>query len=231
MTCFKNNTPFDIRKLKSDTRFRKWYGNFQKNVDKLVQITFSGAIENGFSFYSILIEVIFRQDKITLTRSILLRGRAVVVIPALLGASLESSSYLVVRQLRVNSGRVSLEFPSGGVNENLSLSENALRELYEETGVFAKADELIMLGEDFVVCESAFDETATWFLILLEKDRFRLGNYGESLESERTQLLLASWSTLCKIQTFHMLAARCLLADHWKSQRASEFDASSEQIF
>jgi len=219
MQLFKNNTPFDIQKLKRDKKFLDWYTTFDRNVEEVINLTFAGAVGKDDSFYSILIEVVFRYSGSTLVRSILLRGRSVVVIPVFFRSSLENSSFLVVEQLRVNNGRTCLEFPAGGVDENLSLAENALRELNEETGVIATSDELVILGEDLVVCESALDETTTWFMLFLDSERLTPGVFGRSLEGERTESLMVEWIDLNSIQTFHMIVARGLLRQFFEATR------------
>lgn len=52
-----------------------------------------------------------------------------------------------VRQYKHGIGEVCIEFPAGRVEENNSVVETAIRELLEETGIVAEAQNLVELAE------------------------------------------------------------------------------------
>ena len=81
----------------------------------------------------------------------------------------DTFSVLMVKQNRIALGGISLEFPAGGIESNESPRQAAKRELEEETGISVCTDKLINLGNEFIICESAFSETASWFAFLLDE--------------------------------------------------------------
>ncbi len=73
----------------------------------------------------------------------------------------ESGSILLINQFRYLNNKESLEFPCGGVDKDVSVEENALKELREETGYSAKS--LIKIGE-FSPYTGASDEICSVFI-------------------------------------------------------------------
>lgn len=79
---------------------------------------------------------------------VFVRGHACVIVPLVENAATGERLFLMVRQRRIGSGKNSLEFPAGMLDEH---SDNpagiALKELHEETG-------LLLSGEDiFSLCD------------------------------------------------------------------------------
>jgi 8-oxo-dGTP pyrophosphatase MutT (NUDIX family) len=58
---------------------------------------------------------------------------------------IDDDTYILTRQWRYLNKRYSIEFPGGGIEKGLSPSENAVKELAEETGYVAGS--MIYLGE------------------------------------------------------------------------------------
>lgn len=56
---------------------------------------------------------------------------------------LDNSNFLLINQFRYLNQIESLEFPGGGIAKGLTIYQNALKELKEETGLTAKSMELI----------------------------------------------------------------------------------------
>jgi ADP-ribose pyrophosphatase len=65
---------------------------------------------------------------------------ATIIIPIT-----ENKKYLMVNQYRYLNQRISLEFPGGGIKDNMIPLDNAVKELVEETGF--KADSMRLIGE------------------------------------------------------------------------------------
>ena len=137
------------------------------------------------------------------------------MIPVVIKNHFHKSLYLTVAQVRVSSGDETIEFPSGGVDVTLTLEENALRELEEETGIKGVPSRLVCLRSNVTVCESAFDESVTWYLLPLHEKEVEAGVYGDESSGEVTRTRLCCWSDLVKVNTFHMIAARMMLSDYF----------------
>ena len=90
-----------------------------------------------------------------------------MIIPFILEG--EEISALMVIQNRIGLGGSGIEFPAGGVESQESEFAAATRELTEETGIIVDPNRLVNLGENFIICESAFTETVSWFGYKLKK--------------------------------------------------------------
>jgi 8-oxo-dGTP pyrophosphatase MutT (NUDIX family) len=67
---------------------------------------------------------------------IFVRGHACIIVPRLINKNTGRKAFLMIRQRRIGSGALNLEFPAGMLDRNInSPSEVALKELYEETGL------------------------------------------------------------------------------------------------
>jgi 8-oxo-dGTP pyrophosphatase MutT (NUDIX family) len=214
----KNDSNVDTGRLVEDMRYLEWLTKFQNHGNLIKSVRFAGAVETADSIYSIFLEVEFEREGLSFTRSLMLRGPAVAIIPIIIGASLYESNFVTVKQPRICTGQVTNEFPSGGAC-SASLSESAVRELSEETGIRSDQDRLILLRRDLIVCESAFDEIVSWFLIELEPDECNVGYFGVQKEGEFIETELLSWRKLGSINTFHMLVARQLLEEYYSKRK------------
>lgn len=66
---------------------------------------------------------------------VLLRGAACVIVPTVRNTETGETKFLMIRQRRVGSADLSLEFPAGMVDGEDEPQATALRELEEETGL------------------------------------------------------------------------------------------------
>jgi ADP-ribose pyrophosphatase len=94
------------------------------------------------------------------------RGRGVYHYVHTRGSSmvipvLPDGSIILVNQYRYLNNKESLEFPCGGVDEGLSVEENAVKELREETGF--SSNNIIKAGE-FSPYTGASDEMCSVFI-------------------------------------------------------------------
>jgi len=210
----ENDTGVSEDLLEADPRFKRWLHNFIANGNQPQKIRFAGVIQEQDRVYSILIEVHFLNRGIKFVRSILIRGPAVVIVPIVFSDNLRDSKFLTVRQVRISTGALTDEFPSGGCL-GVSKVQCALAELKEETGITIEPDRLQVLREDIVVCESAFDETVTWYAVKLNPEEIKLGQFGVKDRGELTSTSLVDWKYLTALNSFHMHTARKLLEEHY----------------
>lgn len=80
---------------------------------------------------------------------------SVMIIPRF-----DDDTFIITKQFRYLNNRISIEFPGGGQLPNLSVEEQALRELEEESGF---SGELTFLGE-FNPCNGITNEICSAFL-------------------------------------------------------------------
>lgn len=210
-----NSTKFQTDKIFQDSRVIDWLNRFRLNVDEIINIRVAGAIERRPGvLHSVFLEVWFVYKGRSLQRSILIRGPAVVVIVLLRCTTFQTSQFLVVRQPRIATGEESYEFPSGNHDKSTPL-DSAVQELQEETGLLISRQRFVCLRKATIVCESALDELADWFLVELDQEEGLIGEFGAVSEGEYTRTELITWDTLLAINSFHMIAARTLIQEFY----------------
>ncbi len=95
---------------------------------------------------------------------VLLRGSASVVVPVCRNLATGERRFLMIRQRRVGSGEMSLEFPAGMLEgDSPDAAETALRELEEETGVRADASALTPLWDKGLYSSPGLSDEAVHF--------------------------------------------------------------------
>ena len=196
--------------------FREYVETVKKNGGEILKVLLFNLKRTGQYLHSALAEVTLKYyDGEIQARNVFFRGKSVVIIPFFMQA--DTFSVLMVKQNRIALGGTSLEFPAGGVESNESPRQAAKRELEEETGISVCTDKLINLGNEFIICESAFSETASWFAFSLdERQVIRSQNKYLNHESngEIINLAFVPFSELITINTFQIHCGLSLLRDH-----------------
>lgn len=214
-----NNTKYDdsfIELLTSWPPYNFWINNFLISNCKINSLIVQGVIfKCKNSIYSALIEICFLtpEDQI-LNRSILLRGSGCVVIPYFYNSN--GVHFVMVKQRRIQSGNFTFEFPSGKIEENTMPNVSASLELSEETGINIRPDNLCLLANNIVVCESAFDELVTWYSCeISESDYLRNLNlhHGIKNEGEHITIHALNFDALTEINSFQVKTALQLLSE------------------
>lgn len=207
----------DIIDIKNSILFKRWFLKFSSSKSIINKITYRGLVRNDEgNLKTVFLELEIRNlDGFSFKRNILLRGEAVVIIPYF--RKNEEIYYVLVMQQRVINGLDSLEFPSGGIKESISLIDNAINELREETGLVISSERLSMLESKIAACESAFDELVTWYLLELNNNeiKFLTENqditFGEYAKGEKTLIRIIEHDNLYDIKSFQILTAISLL--------------------
>lgn len=204
----------------NSTLFTLWKNSFFESGCNITKININGAVFlNDQSIHSIFLEVYFSTPEgHSLTRSILLKGKSVVVIP-LVYFNLELiPKVLMVKQRRICSGEFTIEFPSGKSEEGFASSLNAQLELFEECGVKVALEDIKPLAQSIIVCESAFDESVDWFYCKISFAELPMMNpsltLGNNLAGEFTYPTLATIDELKKINSFQIKTGLELLFEN-----------------
>ncbi len=152
------------------------------------------------------------KDGIEYERTLTLRGDSVVIIPI---CSVKPFEFVLVEQFRPGSGEFSCEFPAGARHDSELPLSAAVRELYEETGLKVNPDSVEKLSAlPLVVCESAFDETAHWYYVQVDREAVETNlkvMHGDYNDGERITITIKSLSELKLINSFHIKTALQLM--------------------
>jgi len=201
--------------FKNSFLFRQWESRVQASGNEVISSTILGISTSKITskVFAALVQAKIRAvNGVVYERTLTLRGDSVVIIPRISG---QPPSFVMVEQFRIGSGKFSIEFPAGGIDPNESALQAATRELYEETGISVDGASFVSLTTDpLIVCESAFDEVAHWFLIDIEDDEVNLDALRPAVpynEEEHTNVVLRSLSELSAINSFHAKTASQLL--------------------
>ena len=132
--------------FKNKLTFNKWKKIIYKKKIKLIKIKKISEIyrsDSDFNISTIDCDVVFKNKKIK--RIVQLEGDSVVIVPVLKLKNKKKLMTILVKQFRLAVGSETLEFPSGSVNNNLYKNQ-ALKEIFEETGLKIKKNNLIKLN-------------------------------------------------------------------------------------
>ena len=132
--------------FKNKLNFKKWKKNINKKKIRLIKIKKISEIyrsDSGFNISTIDCDFFIKNKKIK--RIVQLEGDSVVIVPVLKLKNSKKLMTILVKQFRLAVGGETLEFPSGSVNNNLYKNQ-ALKEIFEETGLKIKKNNLIKLN-------------------------------------------------------------------------------------
>lgn len=208
----------DVSKAWESSLLTNWLNKFKKSGCIIHKLILKSIVEkeNG-EIYSILLELFYTTPEgATQIRSILLRGKACVVIPIIY---IENQLFfLLVKQRRVIDGNFSLEFPAGKIELGKNAIQTAQEELLQECGINLPLPNFQLLSESLMVCESAFDETVSWFYCMIEESSIRTHSknfiFGEHSNGEFTYPEIISIDKLLKINSFQIKTGLQLLREN-----------------
>jgi hypothetical protein len=132
--------------FKNKQNFKKWKKNINKKKIKLIKIKKISEIyrsDSDFNISTIDCDIVIKNKNIK--RIVQLEGDSVVIVPVLKLKNKKKLMTILVKQFRLAVGSETLEFPSGSVNNNLYKNQ-ALKEIFEETGLKIKKNNLIKLN-------------------------------------------------------------------------------------
>lgn len=132
--------------FKNKLTLNKWKKIIYKKKIKLIKIKKISEIyrsDSDFNISTIDCDVVVKNKKIK--RIVQLEGDSVVIVPVLKLKNKKKLMTILVKQFRLAVGSETLEFPSGSVNNNLYKNQ-ALKEIFEETGLKIKKNNLIKLN-------------------------------------------------------------------------------------
>jgi len=154
---------------------------------------------NGELLFALLSVNAEAPDGNKLPSIIFIRGHASIVVPLVINRDTEVKQYLMVKQRRIASGEICLEFPAGMLDTNIYNPVNvAMTELFEETGISLPEKELFPLSDSLLYSSpGASDEGIYYFgcRIILSNSEFQSLEgqiHGNLSENEKIILTLKS---------------------------------------
>jgi 8-oxo-dGTP pyrophosphatase MutT (NUDIX family) len=155
--------------------------------------------KNGDLLFALVDAEISAADGQPLPRYLFVRGDACLIVPFIRNRDTGEAKFLMIRQNRIGSGGLSLEFPAGMLdNEVADPRKVALRELAEETGLTVGDNELFPLcTKKLFSSVGASDEGIYYFGCTLEVGTVAWqslcsGIHGNPDENEKISLVLLS---------------------------------------
>jgi len=121
-----------------EKKIREWADSVKRAGCTIRSVTLLNEIrkKDGSLLFALADTDVCSPEGQPLPHIIFIRGHACVIIPRIENALTGDKRYIMVRQRRIGSGELSLEFPAGMLDEH---SENpagiAIKELEEETGL------------------------------------------------------------------------------------------------
>jgi 8-oxo-dGTP pyrophosphatase MutT (NUDIX family) len=220
LNIFSISKDIQVKEIIKSSLFINWHDLFLKSGCRINQIKIHGAVyTTSTKIHSIFLEVNFTTpESHLLTRSILLKGKAVVIIPLVYSKDQLIPRFLMVKQRRICNGRFSLEFPSGKLEEGCTSIHSAQLEISEECGIQIPLDNLKVLAKSIIVCESSFDESVDWFYCKLDSTDISKLNLnlvlGNNFDGEYTYPVLTTFEILKKINSFQIKTGLELLFEN-----------------
>jgi 8-oxo-dGTP pyrophosphatase MutT (NUDIX family) len=133
--------------------------------------------KNGDLLFALLEADVVSSEGTRLPNIIFIRGDACLIVPLMRNSATGEERFLMIRQRRIGSGLLSLEFPAGMLdNDTDDPLGVAIRELAEETGLTIAAEELFPLCDRKLFSSvGASDEGIYYFGCVkeLDNERFR----------------------------------------------------------
>jgi 8-oxo-dGTP pyrophosphatase MutT (NUDIX family) len=114
--------------------------------------------------FSLLDASVVAPEGYRLPNVVFIRGNAVIVVPQVINQETGEERFLMVRQRRIGSGGLSLEFPAGMIDhEGDDPAEVGSRELFEETGVELLPRDLFVLSPAPLYSSSGASDEAIFY--------------------------------------------------------------------
>ncbi len=159
--------------IEQEIKFKIWKKRVESNdctIHSAEPINEIRKKDGSLLFALLKTEVISPENK-KLPHILFLRGDACVIVILLRNKSTGEEKFLMVRQRRIGNGQMCLEFPAGMLDESSNAPEVAVREIFEETGLPLKEDELFALTDTVLYSSAgASDEGIHYFGALKEVD-------------------------------------------------------------
>lgn len=171
-----------MQTLQESRKFSLWrnaltdHGNTVRHVEELHSI----RKRNGEILFSLVKIDAESPEGNPLLPIALLRGHFVSVVTCLIDQASGERYFLLVRQRRVANGALFYEHPAGMMDSDTDPAEVAMTEVYEETGMQIKREDLQPLNQaPYYSSPGLIDEGGYFFACELEMDRAEIMQYHE----------------------------------------------------
>ncbi len=136
-----------------ENKIKKWIDSVEAEGCKVHSFSVLNEIrkKNGKLLFALVDAKVTSPEEISLPHIVFIRGHACVIVPLIENTSTGVKKFLMVRQRRIGSGQMSLEFPAGMLDEDSDDPEGvAVRELQEETGLQISSSSLFPLHKQML---------------------------------------------------------------------------------
>ena len=144
---------------------------------------------DGTMLFSLIETDVTSPEGTRLPNIVFIRGHACVIVPRIENKSTGDKKYLMVRQRRIGSGQMSLEFPAGMLDEHSGDPTGvAIRELEEETGLQLNKEALFPLHQNMLYSSvGGSDEGIYYYGCAIKVDNAEFISFQNRLAGNRSE--------------------------------------------
>jgi 8-oxo-dGTP pyrophosphatase MutT (NUDIX family) len=125
---------------------KSWKKNFKASGSKIKKVSFIKYIErkNKKIILAFADSIIFTKNKKKISRAVQIEWPSVIIVPVLIYKN--DIKTLLIEQFRVGSGKYTLDFPAG-IIEDKNIRDSAIREIKEELNISITKQKLKILNK------------------------------------------------------------------------------------
>lgn len=177
----------------TEPKIASWMDELRRNgccIEKITPLHHYSR-PNGQLLFALVSADVTAPDGSKLPPIIFIRGHACLIVPLIINRDTDEKRYLMVQQRRIPTGALTLEFPAGMLDNNITQPlETAIKELHEETGLSLTPEQLFPLSPTrYYSSPGASDEGIYYYGCLVTVDNrtfhsFEGRNTGDATENE-----------------------------------------------
>ena len=151
---------------KTEPKILKWTNRLKSancTINKLTPLSIQEK-PNGELLFAYINADVTSPEGYKINPIIHLRGDAVLIVPEIINRETGEKKFLMVKQRRIATGKLNLEFPAGMLDRNVNNPPfTAINELAEETGLEISESDLFPLSTRALYSTPGACDEAIWF--------------------------------------------------------------------